>query len=314
MGITFDSTIAGDNLGSHNIGGFTDNFSKSKYFRYCTLDRQTFLSSPETLGPVRTVQNYQATVQQLNDPNDECRYGIKFDSAFNRLKYFHVCQPGLPPCLGHDLFEGVVSSDLALYIKHFVCVSNWFTYIQLNRTISKFKYLGSDSNNKHCVVNVNGDKLGGHAVQNWCLLRLLPLLINDRIKHPLDDEVWQLCLKLREIVEIICAPKVTADQVAFLKVLIEIYLCARRDTFPEKTLKPKHNYLAHYPQLILQFGPHIRVWTLRFESKHTYFKQCARKLHNFKNLCSTLANRHQLLQAYLGTGFCFLPLLLLTRE
>ncbi|XP_052009949.1 uncharacterized protein LOC127662700 [Xyrauchen texanus] len=48
---------------------------------------------------------------------------------------------------------------------------------------------------------------------------------------------------------------------------------------------------------------------MRFESKHTYFKQCARKLHNFKNLSSTLAERHQLLQAYLHAGNVFPPVL-----
>ena len=48
---------------------------------------------------------------------------------------------------------------------------------------------------------------------------------------------------------------------------------------------------------------------MRFESKHTYFKQCARKLHNFKNLNSTLAERHQLLQAYLQAGCLFSPTL-----
>lgn len=37
------------------------------------------------------------------------------DSPFNHLSFFHVCQPGLPPCLGHDLFEDIVSSDLALF-------------------------------------------------------------------------------------------------------------------------------------------------------------------------------------------------------
>lgn len=65
--------------------------------------------------------------------------------------------------------------------------------------------------------------------------------------------------------------------------------------------------VSHYPELIIRFGPLIRLWTLRFESKHTYFKQCARKLHNFKNLCSTLAERHQLLQAYLNAGNLFPP-------
>lgn len=192
------------------------------------------------------------------------RNGIKFDSVFNTLKNFHVCQPGLPPCLGHDLFEGIVSFDLALYIHHLVSVGKHFSYLQLNRSISQFKYLGTDKNNKPCEVRSNGERLGGHAAQNWCLLRLLPLLIGDCIQNPVEDEVWQLCLKLREIVELICAPKIHTNQIALLRIVIEEYIQLRTVTFPNKPLKPKHHYLVHYPELILQFGPLIRLWTLRF--------------------------------------------------
>lgn len=48
--------------------------------------------------------------------------------------------------------------------------------------------------------------------------------------------------------------------------------------FPDQQLEPKHEYVSHYPKLIICFGPLIH---LRFESKHTYYKQCAWKLHNF---------------------------------
>jgi hypothetical protein len=92
-----------------------------------------------------------------------------------------------------------------------------------------------------------------------------------------------------------------------MKAHVEEYLDLRFRTFPDQTLKPKHHYLLHYADLVLQFGPLIRLWTLRFESKHTFFKQCVRKLHNFKNLPSTLAERHQLFQAYLGAGNLFVP-------
>ena len=39
---------------------------------------------------------------------------------FHDLKYFHVCAPGLTPCLGHNLFEGIVQHDLALNIKYLI--------------------------------------------------------------------------------------------------------------------------------------------------------------------------------------------------
>uniref|UniRef100_A0A3P9DB82 Uncharacterized LOC101486530 n=1 Tax=Maylandia zebra TaxID=106582 RepID=A0A3P9DB82_9CICH len=109
------------------------------------------------------------------------------------------------------------------------------------------------------------------------------------------------------MVELICAPKIHHDQIAYLKIITEEYVHSRHTIFPNHPLKPKHHYLLHYSDLFLHFGPLIRLWTLRFESKHSYFKECARKLHNFVHLCKTLAERHQLLQAYLSSGPLFAP-------
>jgi len=297
--------IAGDNLGSHCIGGFNENFSRSIFFcRYCLIDRATFRDSPLHLGEKRTPQNYDETVNELANNAAAETYGIKFNSIFNELVNFHVCQPGLPPCLAHDLFEGIVAIDLALYIRYFVG-QKFFTYQQFNRSVSKFKYKGSDADSKPCEIAENAEKLAGNASQNWCLLRLLPFHIGQHILNPISNDVWQLCLKLRQIVDRVCAPKISKAEVACLRVLIEEYLTDRVSLFPDIPLKPKHHYLLHYPQMILNFGPLIKVWTLRFESKHSYFKECVRKIHNFKNLTQTLAERHQLLQAYLLSGSLF---------
>lgn len=205
--------------------------------------------------------------------------GIKFDSYFNSLKPFHVSS-GLPPCLGHDLFEGLVANDLALYIEHLVNSEKHLTYDQLNQAIAQAKLLGSDSQNKPCEIKEKAKKLSGSATQNWCLLWLLPVHVGRWIKNPMESEVWQLCLKLKEVTEFICAPKIHQNEIAYLKVLLEEYVYLRKSMFPDHPLKPKHHYLLHYPDLILKFGPLIRVWTLRFESKHAYFKECARKLYN----------------------------------
>ena len=64
-------------------------------------------------------------------------------------------------------------------------------------------------------------------------------------------------------------------------------------------LRPKHHYLMHYAWLILQYGPIHHCSTLRFESKHSYFKRLIRAKKNFKNVCSTLVYNHQYLQACL---------------
>ncbi|XP_048860311.1 uncharacterized protein LOC125727551 [Brienomyrus brachyistius] len=86
----------------------------------------------------------------------------------------------------------------------------------------------------------------------------------DKVKEPTDD-VWQLTLQLKDIVELICAQKISLPEVAYLDVLIQEYLACRFSLFPGHRLKPKHHYLRHYPALILKFGPLIRLWTMRFE-------------------------------------------------
>lgn len=57
--------IAGDNLGSHQIGGFTENFNASTYFcRYCLATRSE-LRVFQKVAPPRTVQIYNEAVQEI---------------------------------------------------------------------------------------------------------------------------------------------------------------------------------------------------------------------------------------------------------
>lgn len=72
--------------------------------------------------------------------------------------------------------------------------------------------------------------------------------------------------------------------------------------YPNAVVTPKLHYLLHYSKYIIKFGPPCRYWGMRFEAKHSYFKGIASKVKNFKNICLTLATRHQLLQAYELSG------------
>ncbi len=171
----------------------------------------------------------------------------------------------------------------------------------LNRRIKQLKHKGSDALTKPSAVNSEGSKLPGKAIQNWNLLRLLPVLIGDKVQNP-EDDVWQLTLQLKDIVDMICAQKISLSQIAYLDIIIQEYLESRKCLFPETTLKPKHHFMRYYPALILKVGPLIRVWTMHFESKHSYFKRCARHLKNFKNICLTSSEGHQMFQAYVSAG------------
>ena len=65
------------------------------------------------------------------------------------------------------------------------------------------------------------------------------------------------------------------------------------EVFEDAKLKPKSHYLQHYPQMIKVFGPLVK--TLRFESKHRYFKSTFSGSKNQENICYSLVKRRQML-------------------
>ena len=204
----------------------------------------------------------------------------------------------------------MVKYDLALLLKLLV-LKGWFTNDQLNRSIHNFCYKLCDATNKPPLQNISHFKskypiLKGQAAEIWCFVRLLPILIKDFVEDA-SDKVWTTILLLRKILEMVCATNLHTSDVAYLGFIIDEYLELRHSLFPNIKLRPKHHFLRHYPSLTLQFGPLISVWAMRFESKHSYFKQCARLCKNFKCICYTLSNKHQLLQAYMLSSNTFFP-------
>jgi len=286
--------VLGDNLGSHQIGGFTKNFHSSEYFcRFCDIT-QNQLQLKHTCSNInRSPNNYNLHVKQAKTAMRSVK-GIKQDSPLNQLDYFHVCNPGLPPCIAHDLFEGIVPYDLMYCIKYFVKES-WFTSEFLNFRLKRIKILNENASNNISLIKISASKITGTASQIKRLLLLFPLAVFDSIKN-IEDNVWLLVLNLQEICSLICAPALSFGQVALLQEKINEYLLLRLTCFPDIRLRPKHHYISHYPSLILAFGPLKHLWTLRFESKHKYFKNIIKHSQNFKNITKLLTQKHQFLQ------------------
>lgn len=78
--------IAGDNLGSHTIGGFEGNFSSYQYF--CSLiSRTQFLGADTNIcGLERTPETYRSAIEFLETEDAPQVQGIKFRSVFNALQ------------------------------------------------------------------------------------------------------------------------------------------------------------------------------------------------------------------------------------
>lgn len=284
-----------------------EGFTAEYFCRFCCITKTQYHEDRALDEPIfrqakwRKPKHFERAL--LKKGNAYSYKGIKRQTVFDKLK-LNICDPSLPNCLGHDLFiDGVVDCDLASMIKYFVKTKNWFSYKLLNQRIKAFKCKLNDSGNKPaaCLRNKK-KKLGGHAVQNWTLLRLLPLLIGDKIDDP-SDSIWQLYLLLKRICELACAPALTKDQISILRGMLDDYMKLRKPL--KNKYKPKHHYFHHMADLWEYLGPLIHLWSMGFEQYHQFFKRVGRNCNNFINLIFSFAQKHQLMQAYQSTGVLF---------
>lgn len=88
------------------------------------------------------------------------------------------------------------------------------------------------------------------ASQTWCLLRLLPMIIGDKI--PEDDPYWNNFLVLLQIVDYVCAPVTSSSCVGHLWQLIADHHETFTELYPHRPLTPKFHYLVHMPEWILK--------------------------------------------------------------
>ena len=100
------------------------------------------------------------------------------------------------------------------------------------------------------------------------------------------------------------APVHSDESLAFLEGKILEHRQRYKELFPDIRLLPKHHYLEHYPQMIRLFGPVVGQWTMRFEAKHSFFKQVIRHTSCYKNVPLSLASKHQMMIAYYLSSPC----------
>lgn len=301
------SLVSMDNLAAHQLGGFQQHFHAGRICRFCMAssnDIQDHFDSSSLIE--RTSVGHKHQVQLVME-NQGLRhvYGVASKSVLSDLQYFDVISC-LPPDPAHDLLEGLVPELMTKVVTTFI-QDGFFTLESFNSALKLFPFGKSDQKSKptcNTTANLGSFKIKQTASQTWCLMRLLPLIIGSSI--PEGNEYWELFLSLMDICEITFAPSIPCEMVAYLEYLVHGFLVALKELFPEDRIKPKSHYLLHYPRSILKYGPLVHCWTMRFEAKHAYFKEIANRQKNRRNLCKTLARRHQLLMCYYGAGQNFL--------
>ncbi|CAB4035128.1 Hypothetical predicted protein, partial [Paramuricea clavata] len=310
--------FSSDNLGSHAIGGYTESFNCLRICRFCMATKEDIQTknllidtnvSAFPAQPIKTHnQNHGRGHKRHcnlveNNPSFSSVYGVKRDSILNQSKFFHVVD-GLDLDPMHDQLEGVLPLELKMLLFKYIQSDKMVTLTTINERIASFDYGLADATNKPSplkdqVFSSNSASISQTASQMWCLARMFPLLVGDIVPH--GDKNWENFLRLLQIEEIVFAPKLSAELASYLGILVQEYLETFADLY-DRTIIPKQHYMVHYPRQILRRGPLVRNWAMRFEAKHSYFKNVAGIVNNFKNIDLSLARRHQALQAYLLQG------------
>lgn len=288
--------LSHDNLGGSMLYGMVESFQANFFCRLCLMNKDStkvHCKQDDTL--LRTPESFQNHIKlSINHP-DSSEHGIKSRSVLNNFEFLKF-GINLSADIMHDFLEEICQLELKLFLK-FLIQKKLTSIKEVNERIVTFDYGLQNRANKPSPICLDkaGHLIGQRAAQTYCLLIFFPLIISDitqKLDHGIDYNKWKVILLLIEIVKIVFAPTLYDTLVINLENLIENHHKLFLNEY-NTHLTPKHHIITHLPTIIKRMGPVRHFWTMRFESKHGYLKDLSKKLKNYKNICKTLAYRHQ---------------------
>ena len=289
------SCLIGDNLALHGIGGFIENFSGGHCCRTCVsirLEQQACFNESEVV--LRGTQSFLDQISEMKQqgfPQSLVKkYGIKTQSSLLEISADFPIER-LHPDVAHDLLEGVIPYTVELVLGALI-QAKFLTLDVINSRIQSFSF--QERNKPQPLKRPKGKgqvKVRGTAKENWVFLRTLPLLVGDFV--PEGDKKWGVLIGLCQVVENVIASHFTEGDIRYLEQSISTWLAELKRVFPSFRLKPKFHYLIHYGTHIRRHGPLRYLWTMRYESKHSTPKTFAVRSRSRKDVCKTMAKKHQ---------------------
>jgi len=288
---------SGDNLGIHQIFGFSQSFKADKCCHFCYAsdeDRQRCFRESDVM--MRDRDSHQQDCERVVAGHSDAKEsGVHRSCCLAELKYFSIPENICPDAM-HDVLEGCLQYELKLIIRQMVVVDQVMSLNDINSRILSFAY-GVDSKNKPQPITFDRlhskeKKLGMNASQAWCFGRYFCLMIGNLVDK--QYPYLRVIHMLLDIIDIIFAPEITVSMTYLLEELISKHHELFCDLFPAEHLIPKQHFLVHYPSKMRSLGPCTQYWCMRFESKHASAKDFCRIIHNFRNICKSIAYQQQI--------------------
>ncbi|XP_051164464.1 uncharacterized protein LOC127283553 [Leptopilina boulardi] len=279
--------ILSDNSELNGILGFNESNKKDYFCRICTVTSKESIEM-EDEKKLRNKNDYEKDVQQGVRKN-----GIKEECVFNQVKGFHVME-NITVDHMHDFFDGVCAYVMRGLLFTFIYEKQYFTLQTFNERIEKdFSSIGNYCNKPPKItpqhlLNALPLKMSSSKMLN--LVRYFGVIVGDLISE--NDCHWELYTCLRQIFDILLSPRTIRSDAKILKNLIENHNKLYKKFYGK--LKPKFHSLFHYPRFLLQYGPIVNLWGLRFESYYQPIKQISLSTSYNENLLKTIATKETL--------------------
>lgn len=282
--------ILGDNLGINTLMGFAASFSALFYCRFCKMNKYD-AQNLVTLDPKlkRAKENYEEDLIKSFKES-----GIKENSKFNTLKYYHVADFAIVDAM-HDLYShGICNYEISLVLDYMIQKLQ-ISLQTINYKIQMFNYGETEKRNMFKKITreqIKSTNFKMTAREMMMFVHYLPLIFGELI--PLDNEVWNFVLSLVELADLILLPSFDNEMIKVLEDQIIYHHSLYMQVF-DQTLKPKHHLLLHYVQTIEKIGPPRHTWSFRFEATHQTFKKYCRSITSRRNICLTLCKKANLI-------------------
>lgn len=286
--------ICCDNLGANSILGLCESFNSEFYCRICESDKtqcQKIISGH--IEMLRSSAKYAKFVKEFKDTETNLKKtkGLKRCCPFNELKHFHGFE-NYSVDIMHDLLEGVVPLFIKIFFES-LRLQN-ITLNKIQSLLRDFSYGFLNKGYEPSNIRFDSHNLGQSAHQLHCLILHMPFIfVNFKDDMPLD---WKAMMDLVAIIQIVFSNCIKSEDLNRLNNCVNGHLSFIIGS--GRNLIPKHHMLTHYSEVIKRMGPLIKMWMMRYESKHKVFTDMAHRTQNYINLPKTLANKHQMQQAF----------------
>lgn len=294
-------TFTGDSLALNEALGFLAP-SANCFCRLCMITRNQLLKCTYFKADSRNSISLKKQLQQMSaSENGSTETGLKIRSNMNNSKYYDLYDNYIFDIL-HDLWEGWAPYIVKLVTSYLVSNKNIDIDVDtLNYRLNIFDYgktesqeKPTDSFNASDLKNSSKHKLKQRGSQNWCLLRVFPFLIFDKVDH--NDPYFKYLLNFIELTQIFCSPKWHPSIFDYTEDLIEYEYDQFKILFPKENRINKIHHPGHYIEAVKKFGPLSNYATYKYEAKHQLHQNYAKICHNFMNITLSMSHVAQISQ------------------